>query len=677
MLKQLSRLERTRSLIIVFFAIIMAVSLIAFYAPGRGSSGVDLSKSTTVAARVGSDKITVGDLVERKEQVMQSFQRFGGQLNFGMLSQLTDERRLLDSMIRERVIAQEAARLNLSASDAEVAAEIRQQFRDPATGTVNMERYKQAVTAQYGSVERFERQVRDQISRQKLMAYVTAGVRVSDEEVEDQYKRENTTFDLTYVTVEADKLAPKIDLSDDELRAYFKAHETDFRFLEPQKKIRYLYIDQAKVGEKLQISDEDLRKEYDGLAPENKLAGVKVQQIVLKVARPDLDAQVKAKADDLVKQLRGRAQEGKVPEEAFAEVARGNSEDPATAKNGGWLAGLVRKNPNKPTDPLQQTLDMQPGAISDPIKYGNAYYIFRRGEAVPKSFEDAKKELLVSLRNRRSYAAAAQLAQRAAERVKETRDIQKVAQEFAAEANMTPAEMVRETPYVKPGDDVKDIGSSPQFEEAIKPLEQPNDVGSRVAIKGGFAIPLLVDKKEPRIPDFEEVRDKVLKAARQDRAKQQLEQTAREIAAASAPADLKAAAEKFGLQAQTQDGYRIGSPLGAAGRSPALDAAIYGLKAGELTKTPIKVGDHYVVVGVTKRTEADLAEFAKQRESLTESALALRRQQVFEDYIAAAEERMRREGRIKINNDALAQLRGEEEPPAAAPRPGGSAPSSR
>ena len=41
MLKQLGRLERTRNIVILGFAILMAVSLIVFYAPGRSASNMD------------------------------------------------------------------------------------------------------------------------------------------------------------------------------------------------------------------------------------------------------------------------------------------------------------------------------------------------------------------------------------------------------------------------------------------------------------------------------------------------------------------------------------------------------------------------------------------------------------------------------------------------------------
>ncbi len=664
MLRQLSRLERTRNIIIVGFALLMAVSLFLFFTPNRSSCTVEPTTSSEVLAKVAGDEITVADFATHKENLRARFSQFGGQIS--LLQMGFTDTRLLDGLIQQLIIAQEAARLGLSASDAEVAEEIRKQFADES-GKVDIERYKGSVGASFGGVERFENAQRDAISAQKLKAFITAGVHVSEEEVQEDYKRKNTSFDLTYVVVSTDKLAEKIQPTEGELKAYYGQHQTDYRILEPQKKIRYLFIDQTKVGEKQVISEKDLKDEYDKLSPENKQAGVKVQQIVLKVARDDLDAQVQAKADGLVQKARGSS--GTATEEAFAEMAKGNSEDPATARNGGRVPGVIKKNPNKPDDPYQKVLNLEPGNITDPIKYKNAYYILRRGDSVPKTFTEASQELLVSLRNRRGYTAAAKLAERAQGRLKETKDAPKVAQELAAEANMKPSEMVRETPYVKPGDDVPNIGSSKQFEDAIAPLNNPNDVGGDTGVKGGFAIPMLVDKRDPRIPDFDEVKDKVTQAVRNEKAKAELEGKANELAqSVKGPGDLKAAAQKIGLEAEAESNYKIGSALGKAGTSPALDEAIYGLSAGKVTKTPIKSGDNLVVVGATKRTDADLAEFAKQRDSLMQSALSERQNQLFTDYISAVQQRMLREGKIKIYKEVLDQLQQEEEP-APPPRP--------
>jgi peptidyl-prolyl cis-trans isomerase D len=653
MLKQLSRLERTRSTIIIIFASLMGLSLVFFYAPRRDATTLS-STSMEAVARVGSEEITVSDLTRREERYQQMF---GGQMNLG-------RQRILDELIQTRVVSQEAARLGLAPSDAELRDAIRKQFTDASGKFVGYDRYKENVASQFGNVEGFEQQMRDSVSMRKLRAFVTAGANVSAEEVQETFMRQNTSYDLVYVPVTAEQLAKKIETSDEDAQKFFDEHKEDFRFNAGQKKIRYLFIDQEKVGQKLQVPDADLHAEYDKLSPENKQKGVRVQQIVLKVARPELDQQVLQTATELTQSLRDEQQKGS--EEKFADAARGKSEDPATAKAGGWLPAPVKKDPKKPDDIAQSTLNMQPGQVGDPLRAGNAYYIFRRGDAVEKSFEDAKLELQVSLRNRQSYRVAFDIASRAAAQLKESKDPQRVAQALAAEANMNPSEMVRETPFVKPGDDVPNIGSAPQFEQAIEPLNNPNDVGERVSVKGGFAVPMLVEKREPRIPDFAEVKDAVTERVRAERAKSQLEQTARQLAESAPNADgLKAAAEKLGLKADPVPSFKLGTPLPSAGASPAADTAINNLKAGEVSKTPVKIGDTWVVLGVTKRTDADLAEFAKQRDKLSETAVGSLREQIFGDYIDAAKARYEREGKVEIYDKVLARL--EEAEPAAAP----------
>src|SRR5436190_11285039 len=572
MLKQLSKFERTSKVLILGFVALMAVSLVLFFRPGGGSSAVEPTKSSEVVATVNGEDITLGEFATQKQNLQMQFSRFGGQISLTRMGYTDDK--ILDGLIQRKIAVQEARRLGLDASPAEVRDRIKNTFSDAggkltfvdASGNLDMAKYEQRV----GDVAAFERGVAEDIAREKLEAFVSASVRVSEEDIQADFKKKNTDFDLTYVVVSPAKLAEKIQPSDDEMKNYFEAHKADYNITIPQKKIRYVFINQDKSGEKVQISDQEKQDEYDKLDPKYKQAGVKVQQIVLKVARPDLDASVKAKADGLV--AKARAAGETITEDAFGELAKGNSEDPATAKDGGRVNGIVKKDANKKDDPYQQTIEMPVGEVTDAIKYKNAYYILRRADGVPKTFEDAKKEIEVSLRNRRGYTVAQKIAQQAQDRLKETKDPQKVAQELASEANMTPAEMVRETPFVKPGDDVPNIGSSQQFEDVIASLNNPKDVGERTGIKNGFAIPMLAEKREPRIPDFEEVKDKVAKAVKEGKAKAQLEEKAKElIANAKTPGDLKAAAEKLGLEAKAEAKYKLATPLGEAGSSVPLD----------------------------------------------------------------------------------------------------------
>jgi peptidyl-prolyl cis-trans isomerase D len=663
MLKQLGRLERTRNIVILGFAILMAVSLVFFYAPGRSAAIPDPTRSAEVVAKVGSQQITVAELARRRETMIQ---QYGPNI-----AALGGSKLFLDGMIKSRVMVAEAERLGLSASDAELREILLKRYSDASGQFFGYEKYKEAVVAQFGDVESFENEMRNGIAQQKLQAFITASVNVSDDEVREEYKRRNTSFDVNYISVSLDKLAAKIQPSDDELRAYYESKKNDFRYNEPQKKVRYVFVSQEKAGSKLEISDEELKQQYEKGAPEYKIAGVKIQQIMLKVARKDLDAQVEQKAKDLIAKLTQGTR--KATEEAFGEAARGNSEDPATARNNGFLAAPFKNNPNKPHGLYDRASTMEEGEVSDiPTRYGGNWYILRRGADVEKPFEQAKPELLVSARNSRGYAKAFEIATKVKARLQETKDPQKVAQEFAAEANMNVADMVRETPYLKPGDDVPNVGRNDQFEKMLTTLNNQNDVADPTGVTNGFAVAMLVDKKDPRIPDFDEVKTKVSDALKQERAKEQLEQTAKNLAAGLTTADaVKALGEKEGFDSGYEEGWKLTSTLGKAGTSVSIDDLIYGLKDGEVSKTPLKVDDKWVIVGIVKRIEPDFTAFnSGDKDRLKQQLLGARQNQVFEDYISGVEQRMKKEGKITIYEEVLARL--DESIPAAEPNfPGG------
>ncbi len=647
MLKFFSRLERTRNFFLILVAVLMVASLVLFYAPSRDGVQNNMTASTETAAKVGSEVVTVGEVATQKENIGRMY---GGRS--------IPAKMLIDGMVRERIVRTEVARLGLTATDAEVAANVLQSNKPQDGKAFDQKVYEQNVTEQFGSVKAYEQAVRDQIGAQKLEAFISSGVSVAEEEVVNDYKRRNSKFDLSFVTVSTAELAKTLKPTDAELQTYFEANKKNYYIGVPQKKIRYIFINTAKIGEKLTIPDEELKADYDKLDPVRKQAGVNGQQIVLKVPKPEEDGAILAKANEIVAQAKKDG--GKISEEAFGELAKGYSQDVASAQQGGKLKGLVRSNPNNPTDPFQKLLPLEEGAVTEPIKFGTAYYILRRGASVPKTFEDAKKELEVSLRNRRSYTAAAELAQKVSDKLKEVKDVQKVADEFAAQANSNAKDMVRETGFVKPGDEVENIGVSPQFEDGILALEEVGAVGEKTPIKDGFAIPMLAEKKDPRDATFDEVKSRVAEAVTNDQSKAKVEQIAKDIASgATNAAGITTAATGKGLKAEESKNFILGAPIGQgenASTSKDLEDAINGLKAGEVTKTPIKVGDNWYIVGVTSRTEANMDGFAKERDQILQGMLGTKRSQVFSDYVAAARQRMEAAGQIKVYKEVIEKL---------------------
>ena len=281
MLKFFSRLERTRNFVLLLFGILMVASLVFFYAPTRGPVTTNLSTSEETAASVSGEKITVGEVFRQKE----AFSRM-------MQGRPYPAKSILNSMIGSRIVRVEAARLGLTASDAEVAAAIREQYKPQDGKPWDQKQYEQMAVSQSGSIAAFEDEVRDQLSAEKLRAFITAGVTVSEEEVLKDFQRKNTKFDLSYVLVNPAELAQAITPSDQDLRDYFERNKAAYYINSPQKKIKYIFLNTAKIGEKLPITDADLQAEYDKLPADKRIGGVLGQEIVLRVPRPEQDAVV-------------------------------------------------------------------------------------------------------------------------------------------------------------------------------------------------------------------------------------------------------------------------------------------------------------------------------------------------------------------------------------------------
>jgi peptidyl-prolyl cis-trans isomerase D len=210
-------MERTRNFVLLLFAVIMVISLIVFYAPSPVDVQGSLIRDESAVAKVGSEQITVGELAMQKENIS----RMGRDL---------PAKYLVDGMIRERLVRNEANRLGLVSSDSEVASYIRQQNKSVDGKPFNQKIYEQNVTEQFGSVKAFEQSVRDQLSGKKLEAFLTSGVNVSEEEVLNDFKRKNTKSDLTYIPISGADLAQTIKPTDEELKNYFEQNKQNVCF---------------------------------------------------------------------------------------------------------------------------------------------------------------------------------------------------------------------------------------------------------------------------------------------------------------------------------------------------------------------------------------------------------------------------------------------------------------
>src|SRR5688500_1228021 len=104
MLKFITRLEKTRNVVILVFAVLMVGSLVFFYAPTRGDLSVIPANSNETAATVAGEEITVGDIERQREQFSQFSQ-----------GRPYPAKLIINGMIGGKISRVEAERLGLTA----------------------------------------------------------------------------------------------------------------------------------------------------------------------------------------------------------------------------------------------------------------------------------------------------------------------------------------------------------------------------------------------------------------------------------------------------------------------------------------------------------------------------------------------------------------------------------
>ena len=662
MLKFLRGRKRTRNAVLVIFIGLLTLSLVALFS-ASGSGAKMLGGATgndTVIAKVGSYEVTVQDL---KDALM----NFGAQISQGQgrqqrldVATLYDQYgpQVLDGLIRQKLILYEADALNLGASDSEVQTQLRQMF-NPWPGA---EVYRMQLQQRFGATMtpvRFEDELRASIAQQHLRSFITAAVNVDPKEVEEDYRRNNTSYTVRWIDVNPDTLRDKVQVSEPELRAYFDAHKGEFKINTEQRRAKYIFIDQKTASDAIQLSDDELKADFN---PETYVKQVRVSQIVLNVpkadaakpaepGKPDPEEEIRKKAQGVMQ--RAQAAEGK-PAEDFAKLAREFSEDAKTKASGGDLGWINKDDKRDADDPLNRAFTMQKDQVTQPVKKGDKYYVLKVTDRKIPTFAEAREELLKAGRQRQGYSKTVEIASAAETKFKETKNAEAVVAEINKQHGAAVA-AVRDTGFFAEGDTLPALESASALEMSVFELENIGDIGDRMNVDKGFAIAQYSERRDPHDPSFEEVTAKVETAYRLDKSKELAAQRAGEIAKAQNADEMKRLGDSMGLKTDERAGIKgtesIGTLVSDFERAP-----VYKLNVGEVTKEPIKNSSNgYVVAALRERKDADMGEpFQKERASIEQRLLDEKRNTFFSTYLAMTQKRLQAEGKIKIYEEEVA-----------------------
>lgn len=637
MLDLMRRKKRLKAVLWVVI-ISLALSMLLFFVPGANVGNFTFDAS---AASVDGDSIPMKDLIDTYRRVVRSYSSDGkNKPDPETLKTLGLGRQALDALINVRVINYAGKKLGLDVSPEEVrqAVEANPNLQDQG-GFIGIERYKALLEANNISISEFEEGIRTQLLARKIRSVVTDSMDVSEKELREEFTRSNQEAEVSFVILKKDDFKKKVIPTEAELRAHFEANKDKYKIKE-QRRSQYLLISLQSLAATFPVTEKDVQEEW---ARENQQETVNAAHILLEVKDPSKEAEVKAKAEAILKRVKAG--------EDFAELAKKYSEDTGSAKQGGDLGSFARGRMVKEFE--DAAFSMKPGQISDLVRTKYGFHIIKVLKHEIPSLEASRKAVERGVQLNKASDLAKRKSAEAQQLGAKEKDLNAI-----GKALNVPYEIM-ETGFLSRDSDAFGSGISPDLLNEIFQLKEIGSVGKAVYHPQGYAIPKLLETRLPKPPDFTESRALVEKDYIELKQTELMQAEAKKLSEEGTKlGDLGKAAQSDKLTAKTSVPFKIDGTADAdIGTAPQFNSAAFEIPVGSVSgPIPLDGGTRLSVLQVKSRTPFDEATFNKQKGAIRDRLLVSRQDVYFQEYIRRITEDLEKAGKIRINPKAIEQL---------------------
>jgi len=243
-------------------AAVMGVLIISFAVWGIADIFRGFGQSTL--AKIGRTEISTEQFRQLyTEKLQQIGRQFGRPLTMDQARAFGLDRQLLQQIIAEATLDDNARKLGLAQSDAET---MRMVYNDPnfkgVSGNFDPARF-QATIRQAGYTEqRYIAEQRRQTLRRQIANTITAGLEPPKTLIDALVRFQNEQRSIEYVKLDAAQAGTIDPPSPEALAGYFEDHKNQFRAPE-YRKISFVVITPDEIGKWLTVSDEDAKKIFE------------------------------------------------------------------------------------------------------------------------------------------------------------------------------------------------------------------------------------------------------------------------------------------------------------------------------------------------------------------------------------------------------------------------------
>ncbi|MGQ4807943.1 Peptidyl-prolyl cis-trans isomerase D [Candidatus Entotheonellaceae bacterium PAL068K] len=623
----------------VLWAVVLAFVVTIFYSWGvRSGSGPTRSDVATVLG----EAIGVREFQRVQNTLYQTYRNaFRNQPNMNLREQFNFREMAVAQIARQRLQQRLAQDNGLEVTDAELYNHIAAIPTFQEQGRFAPQRYKAVLGSQVPPIalQQFEAEQRQALLLNKLQALVRATVQVTNFEVEQAYRQEQQQVAVRYVTLVPSLFKAQVQITDQELQAYYDTHKNTYREPE-QRQIRYVTIPLTRFHPRGEISQDDIA-EYYAAHPEafQRQEQVRVRHILFKVAQDasqEQDAESRAKADAVLAELRDGAD--------FAALAEAHTDDTATADKGGDLGFFSRGQMVKSFEEAAFALPV--GQVSDVVRTPFGYHILRvedKTDAEVKPLLEVRQEIIAKVREEKARDAALAFVDDLMVALEEAPD------QFAALAAQH--ELALDiTPLVAANGRVANLEGVADFVQRAFALVGPT-VETLEGADGTHYIFQVAEVRPSTILEFAAVSDRVKTDLQGQKSAELARKTADEWAAqVLTGTPLAELASSLQVQVVETDLFTRKDPIPQLGRSTSFNQTAFDLPTGEAGAAHESV--RHFVIQVTARQAADMQTYETERAAYRQQQLRQKRQQIlvaFQNAIQTQYQQLRQAGEIVVN----------------------------
>ena len=589
------------------------------------------TKDQNYVAKVNDTVITYDEYRNAYDTQLEKIRlRFQGSLPPDLLDKLDLKKNVVQAMVNQVVLLQEAQRLGFFVTDEDLVRDIRSNPVFQRNGVFDEGIYRGYLNTIKLSVTAYEEARKKELLEQQVVRLVTDGVKTDPEEIKHLWHFQNDKLVISMLEIKPEQKAEAADPK--ALEAYFKKNQSKYE-IPPSVNLEYVTFSWRDARKTLSVPEDEIRAYYqthpkEFVIPEQ----IHARHILLKVP----EGADKAKLEEIRKkaeEIRERINNG----EDFDKAAQKESQDQETAEKGGDLGFISRGTMNPALEKVAFKLEV--GKLSEPILTDQGYEIMRVDEKKPETqtdFEVAKAKIEEKLLEEKARKKITADADRFYEQVYRSEDLQGPAKQFGFE--------VHKANGVAKAVGLPDLADDPKIMDEAFQLKT-GEVSRLIKSGDRYTVLKLLEKVNQRVPALDEVRGTVEKDFLKDQAVAAAMKKAEEIIAAlkQQPDNPDKVASDFGLTWTKLDPVsRTTGFVNQLGNSPEVGEMLTSITTtAPLFQKAIPTAQGVAVVRLSDVERAGDEQYAREAETFEKWVLEVRQTEFLKGWVRLLKDQSR------------------------------------